>query len=170
MTTFSGIIDERTSKITKTKIRERQGHFCENWVTEIALHTCLTSARKSVSKIKGREKVCKEKRTRKCQNTGIFWSKTYFAPKYAKIERLCNRLHVRHLCFYRSIRSPWNRLKRPEKALFWPCKTYAFSRSKSYLEALEVLRRGPRGPISSEKYSKKALKALWFSLFRDFYL
>ena len=34
-------------------------HIFESWVTEIALHTCLTSARKSVSKIKGLKKVCK---------------------------------------------------------------------------------------------------------------
>ena len=137
---------------------------------EITLHTIFASAWKSVSKIKGREKVCKEKETRKCQNTAMFWSKTYFAPKYAKIGRACNCLYVRRLRFYRPIMSPWNCLKRPEKALFWPCKTYAFSRSKSYLEALEVQARGSRGPISSEKYSKKGPEALRFSLFRDFYL
>jgi hypothetical protein len=39
---------------------------------EILLHTCLASTEKSVSKIKGRPEVCKEKETRKCQNTGIF--------------------------------------------------------------------------------------------------
>ena len=156
--------------LSAIRAQTAEEHIYENRFAEIALHTWLTSARKSVSKIKGRHEVCKEKETRKCQNTGIFWSKTYFAPKYAKIGRVYNCLYIKRLCFYRPIRSPWNRLKRPEKALFWPCKTYAFSRSKSYLEALEVLRRGPRGPISSEKCSKKALKALGLSLFRDFHL
>ena len=156
--------------LSALRAQTAEEQICDSWIAEIALHTCLTSVRKSVSKIKGLKKVCKEKRTRKCQNTGIFWSKTYFAPKYAKIEGVCNCLHIKYLRFYIPIRSPRNRLKRPEKALFWPCKTYAFSRSKSYLEALEVLRRGPQGPISSEKRSKKGLKALGFSLFRDFYL
>ena len=81
-------------------------HIYDSWVAEITLHTCLTSAWKSVSKIKGLYETCKEKRTRKCQNTGIFWSKTYFAPKYAKIEKVCNCLHISRLRFNMPIRSP----------------------------------------------------------------
>ena len=74
----------------------------------------------------------------------------------------------RHFMFLQAYQEPLKPPKKARKSLFWPHKTYAFSPSKSYLEAIENTSTRPLESDLERKVLKKGLKSAL--IFLDFHL